>query len=422
MLSLIIHEPVIEGEIVWCDYTYNDVDYRHRFMFTTALDSSDGRLKQLLRWLSATHALYLFAIEYFTDIRVEFPLSPVEKQFFEKLTFNGLAEFRQVNHIPMATTTTYTGPDAVTPDDHRVSSADRHGALLLNGGGKDGCVSATLLENAGIPFTWFMLNSSTAQDKVAAVSGKPVLKVKRKLDEQRFEGKYSGHRPTSAAIAICAVITAYVSGMAYVVASNEASANEGNGLIDGVAVNHQYSKSLEFERDFTDLLTQYNIEVTYFSLLRPLHELQIVELFSRNDRYLEAFTSCNHGFKDGVWCLACAKCAFVALTLGAISPSAAERVWHEPLTINRPALFPFLQELLDPEVQKPLECVGTLEECQVAAGMILQTPLAADLRPEVAALFTKHALHDPTATGLVLHTVADDHNIPADFARVLPQI
>ncbi|HSX30924.1 MAG TPA: hypothetical protein VLE99_03340 [Candidatus Saccharimonadales bacterium] len=419
MPELILQEPTIDGATVWCNYSYGHERYTHRFAFPAPLDDDDPVVRRLLRWLSAVHALYLCNFAYFTELRAEFPLDDAEKDFLEKLAFNGMAEFRQVNHIPMATKTLYSGrADTAAPAP--TNSVPRHGALLLNGGGKDGCASAILLDQANVPFTWFMLNSSVAQDSVAVASGKSSLKVKRLLDQRRADGPYHGHCPTSAAIALCAVIAAYVAGLEYVVASNEQSANEGNSEVEGVMVNHQYSKSLEFELDFASLLDRYSVGVTYFSLLRPLHELQIVKIVGENPRFIGTFTSCNHGFKRGEWCLQCAKCAFVALTFTALNPAATARIWGDELVINRPALTPFLKELLDPNVPKPLECVGTLQECQLAAGLILQGPLALKLTPGLAQLFAAHSLPAAGHTAqTLLHTLSDQHNIPKAFQSVL---
>ena len=65
------------------------------------------------------------------------------------------------------------------------------------------------------------------------------------------------------------------------VLSNERSANAGNTEKDGRIVNHQWSKSLEFEKAFQQLTAPVIKDFRYFSLLRPLSELAIAKLFSR---------------------------------------------------------------------------------------------------------------------------------------------
>jgi len=66
--------------------------------------------------------------------------------------------------------------------------------------------------------------------------------------------------------------------------------------------------------------------LTYYSLLRPLSEVQIAALFARLEPYLPVFTSCNAAFRieEGRrverWCGHCPKCRFVALALAPFLP------------------------------------------------------------------------------------------------------
>ena len=75
-------------------------------------------------------------------------------------------------------------------------------------------------------------------------------------------------------------LVAFLIGKKYVALSNEDSANESN--IVGEKINHQYSKSLEFENDFRWFTKNYLTDkIEYFSLLRPLNELQIMKIFTK---------------------------------------------------------------------------------------------------------------------------------------------
>lgn len=75
--------------------------------------------------------------------------------------------------------------------------------------------------------------------------------------------------------------------------SNEASANE--STVAGQEVNHQYSKSFEFEADFHEYEKKYlRTGIYYFSFLRPLAEFQIAKMFVAHKnifRFSEAATS-----------------------------------------------------------------------------------------------------------------------------------
>lgn len=418
MNRLIIHRPQLGGSQLTCSYTAAGQTYLISFSFGRRLSPADPIQQRLINWLAVVHALYIYDVAYFTELQLEFGLSQVEKAFFEQLIFLGMAEFRLVNHLTLSLPTTIicSTIKLTTPLSPKLA-----GNLVLNGGGKDSFVSAALLTQAQQTFAWYLQNTSVAQQRVVAASGQPAIIMQRTMDKRRKLGPLKGHRPTSAAIAISAVLTAYLQGRQFVVASNEQSSNEGNAVVDNVSINHQYSKSFQFEADFADLLLQTGIGVRYFSLLRPLHELQIAALAAQQDAYLTEFTSCNHGYGQGRWCLACAKCAFIVLVFTAVKPSVVPRIWGNPLVLAQPAIRPHLSALLDPAQTKPLECVGTLEECQLAALMILQGPLAPSLPNDLRQLLQTH-----TRLGaygqlykVYFEDLAAQHALPVSFEPVL---
>lgn len=293
--------------------------------------------------------------------------------FFEKLIFNGLAEFRFVNNIPLDTRTTLQ-PSSLEDRFEDYTGPHLDGRLLLNGGGKDGLTSGALLAAADLPFTLFEVGSGVAQTRTAQKLAVPRLAFKREMDERRYEGKYRGHFPTSAAIAFSALLTAYVTGNREVIASNENSANEANLELNGIVVNHQYSKSVEFEGDLRELLDGFGLPLRYFSLLRPFHELQIIALFAQHPHLASSFISCNYGYRSGAWCKRCAKCAFIALAFSAVAPQLMHDIFANDQAVTSPELEQHIRELVQPESQKPLECVGTLHECQIAASLITKIP------------------------------------------------
>jgi AraC-like DNA-binding protein len=82
-------------------------------------------------------------------------------------------------------------------------------------------------------------------------------------------GFLNGHTPFSAIVAFSSVLTAYLYGLKTVVLSNESSASE--STVSEAEVNHQYSKSYQFERDFAAYEREYlHCGVQYFSLLREV--------------------------------------------------------------------------------------------------------------------------------------------------------
>ena len=182
-------------------------------------------------------------------------------------------------------------------------------------------------------------------------------------------GALNGHVPITGILSAIALASAVMFGCNAVVMSNEHSASAANLSLDGVDINHQYSKSFEFERDFAQYVERFiSPSISYFSLLRPLSEIEIARRFSKYPEYFGVFRSCNTAFRQAReargrhWCCNCPKCRFVFL---ALSPFVA-----------KPDLIEiFGRNLLDDETQcegfaelcglranKPFECVGETSE------------------------------------------------------------
>jgi hypothetical protein len=157
----------------------------------------------------------------------------------------------------------------------------------------------------------------------------------------------------------------------YIAFSNERSSNEGNLKYRGKIINHQWSKSFEFEKKFRNYSKKYLIpEVEYFSLLRPLYEIQIVKLFSKYPKYFPVFLSCNEAYKtvSGTkkpfkkWCGKCPKCLFVWVCLYPfLEEKKLMKIFGKNLFEDK-KLLPIMQELIGERRFKPFECVGTKKE------------------------------------------------------------
>jgi len=154
---------------------------------------------------------------------------------------------------------------------------------------------------------------------------------------------------------------AAVYGKKYLVLSNESSANE--STVSGSDVNHQYSKSFQFEGDFNRYEQRYiGSGVHYFSLLRPWSEFQIAAYFAGLTRYHAAFRSCNAGSKTDSWCGGCPKCLFVWVILSPfLSTGALKRIFGENLA-EKETLWETLRQLCGMTPEKPFECVGSRDE------------------------------------------------------------
>ena len=302
--------------------------------------------------------------------------STYQIEWFKKLIFRGMGEFFFVNKL------NFSGPDfvrilaeggPVSALISRRTASDRGRILVPVGGGKDSIVSIEILKKSGRGLGAFLLNPARAALSIVRESGiEEAVIFEREIDGRLIalnkEGYLNGHTPFSSYLAFASVSAAAIFGYGRVAVSNEGSANEGNFIFEGMAVNHQYSKSFEFERDFREYCSRYfNIGADYFSFLRPIFELQIAKIFSGMFRYFSLFRSCNKRQGEGVWCEECSKCLFV---FAALFPFVdVSRLTGEIFSGNlfeKRNLLETAFSLLGRGGKKPLECVGSFEETVAA--------------------------------------------------------
>lgn len=314
--------------------------------------------------------------------RVEILAGSLEKEqiaWWKELYFHGLGEFFYTNGIPLDA----DGFMEMESLGEKISLPEYplqnpKGCLVPIGGGKDSVVSVELLRSMGEEAKCYIINprGATINTTTAGKFRKEdILTVKRTLDKRMIElnqqGFLNGHTPFSAIVAFSATIVAYLNGLHYITLSNEASANESTVL--GSTVNHQYSKSFKFEKDFHEYEENFlHTGTYYFSLLRPLSEFQIARYFAGCTEYHDIFRSCNVGSKEDVWCGHCPKCLFVFFIL---SPFLS----HERLCeifgadmVNDASMIPVMEQLVGVVEEKPFECVGSREEVNTAICMTIQ--------------------------------------------------
>jgi hypothetical protein len=124
---------------------------------------------------------------------------------------------------------------------------------------------------------------------------------------------------------------------------------------------------LEFETDFRAYVEKYlTADIKYFSLLRPISELQIASLFAKSPQYFYDFKSCNAGSKENIWCGKCSKCLFTFIILSPfIKPDELEKIYGNNLLDDK-ELLGYFDELSGIADVKPFECVGTVDEVNAA--------------------------------------------------------
>jgi UDP-N-acetyl-alpha-D-muramoyl-L-alanyl-L-glutamate epimerase len=302
-------------------------------------------------------------------------LDPEQASFFSKTYQRGLGEFWYVNqldpHTPVVFPATSHGVEPLT------DTRENKGLLVAVGGGKDSLVSIEILKKHNDITTWSLNHRPQLEPLVKRIDLAHAW-IEREWDTQLLElnkqGALNGHIPISGIFACVGVIVAILTGKRDVVMSNEQSANEPTLHYQDVAINHQYSKSQEFEQDFQNYLYHTLDErIHYYSFLRPLSEVRIAEIFARIgfDKYKDTFSSCNRAFvhtSDHIsWCGECSKCAFVFMALTPfVAREKLEALWGGKNLLLNPKLEPTYRKLLGIEGDKPLDCVGDIKESREA--------------------------------------------------------
>ena len=206
--------------------------------------------------------------------------------WWKKLYYNGLGEFMYRNGIEVSEDELLT-IECRTPEERGDAKPFQDpypykGFLVPVGGGKDSVVTLETLKGHEDIMT-FHINGGSAIDNVIQVFNdqKNDYRAERTLDPNMLalneKGYLNGHTPFSALAAFASTIAAFLSGRKYIALSNETSANE--TTVKDSFVNHQYSKSYEFEQDFQNYIRGIvTSDIHYFSYLRPDRDRDRIDL------------------------------------------------------------------------------------------------------------------------------------------------
>ncbi len=303
-----------------------------------------------------------------------------EKQilWWKKLYFNGLGEFFYTNKI-QTNQKDFVEIIAKGKEKNLSSSYKTFSKfnLIAVSGGKDSSLSLELLQKNFKNNISFVLNpSKTTLKTLKKGNSKIIFEIHRKISPELLElnkkGFLNGHTPFSALLAFYSLLASAFLGVRNIIFSNESSANE--STVPDTKINHQYSKSFEFEKDFRNYVKKYiSSDFNYFSFLRPLNEFQISYLFSKHNRkYFEIFKSCNLGSKLDIWCCDCPKCLFTYIILSPFNENKIlEKVFGENL-LDKKKLLKTFKQLIGVEKDKPFECVGTVDEINYSLHIVLK--------------------------------------------------
>ena len=343
-------------------------------------------------------------------------------KWFKKLYFYGLGEFFYTNWISVdengfmnincSSTIKYWKDSSLS------SEWQFKGNLITIWWGKDSNVTLELLK--WMDNDTFILNPNDVTLECSKIAGydNPWI-MKRTLDSQIVELNkqwfLNGHTPFNALLAFLTYLVAYLGSKKYIVLSNESSANESN--VRWLKVNHQYSKSFEFENDFNRYTEKYFwIWIKYFSFLRPLLEIQIAQLFSQFEQYHQVFKSCNvwSKSKPWKWCCNCPKCLFVYIILSPfLYKDKLVNIFWEDLFENKDLLQTFIDLTWNSE-NKPFECVGTYDEVNYAISLVINK-----LDWDLPYLLQYYVNHFEVKDYDLLNYFNEENNLEPEFLEIL---
>jgi UDP-N-acetyl-alpha-D-muramoyl-L-alanyl-L-glutamate epimerase len=342
------------------------------------------------------------------------------------LLTHGLAEYAVHNHLDVAELLAYpqVRGDTATP----VAPRERpDGVVVPVGGGKDSAVTAMLAVRQGWDAVAFAVNPRPSMQRTAEAVGLPLVTARRQLDPRLLAwneaGALNGHVPVTAIVASIGCVAATLHGRGDVLLSNEASADEPTRTVDGIEVNHQYSKSSAFEMLHQRAMADATGGATRaLSVLRPLPELLVAAAFARLGAPLAAVNSCNRAYsmtrERREWCGTCPKCLFVQTMLAPFTtPEAFRRATGFDALADDDLVGP-LRDLTDP-VRKPFECVGTVEEVQLAFDLLADDPAWSD-HPAVRAI--GHAGRDASGRLDAMVRATAPVTLPEPYAGALREL
>lgn len=409
-----IFEPHIAQNSVVFNYSYTDggvsFSFQEEHLFPFPIQDSKA-----IRALAIATAISYFKLHLATQIHIEWALDQTEKNFWEWIFRNGFSELVYHNKLSWDTVDHIVVSSGVKVPIFEIATKKYDQKAIVGiGGGKDSSLAVELLKKINIPVTGFAtkVRSIPLLQENANVLGIPLIEVTRKTDPQLLtlrEQVYLGHIPVSLIYALTGVVIAEHEKSSYVVVANETSADESNTHWQGRPVNHQWSKTTEFEKMVQSFVsTTINPHISYFSILRPIGGLAVTKLFAKTCSHVfNSFSSCNKNFtieKSGAerWCGTCAKCLGTNILLSAsLSLEKRVEIFGKDIYQNT-ELEPLLRELLGLSPVKPFDCVATRGEMCLAMTLdqtIKTSPLGKALslsdwkKIDIEAVKAKHWLY-----------------------------
>lgn len=369
-------------------YHNSGIDFTEKVTFQSV--SSDGYNEDLL-----DKAMLLAFVLIGTSYYKTFPSNNVgtgsikmddhQAKFFNKVYQEGMSQFAFENKLNRDDLGHFKA-DVESNQSKTTYQATDSSPLVLQSGGKDSLLLATLLSNYQKDFTpWHMANSA-AYPKVLNSFNQPLATVIRHIDVANLKiasnkGGMNGHVPITYIVLSIALIQAILMGKNTVLTGVGHEGEEPYSFIGDLPVAHQWSKTWLAELDFADYVAKYiSSDIKVGSPLRKYSELKIAELFVDKawGKFSRSFTSCNViNYKQGNdnsklgWCGNCPKCANSFLLFAPfLEPSELFDVFNGENLFKKESLTQTFKALMGiGDLEKPFECIGEEAELRKAYHM-----------------------------------------------------
>ena len=344
----------------------------------------------------------------------EIDLSDEQALFWRDFYVKGLGEFSYRNNVDVSF---IHFPSRNIKKYPVVTKALDKKIVIPVGGGKDSTVVIEAVKNSalGKNLRTFSVGFPRPIKETVEKAGLEHILIERAIDGnlRTLSDALNGHVPISGIIAFILLCAADLYDFNLVLMANERSASIGNiGEI-----NHQWSKSLEFEKAFNGYVHNNITDgFGYVSFLRPLSEIHIAKLFSSLPSYHRIFTSCNKAFKLDArkridyWCCDCDKCRFVFLILALFMKRDYLISIFGKNMLNDEKNIRGYEELVGLSGIKPFECVGEISECRAA-----MVNLSSEWKDDVVVKSIRERLPDDIS--LQPHFSVSDENCLDDELR-----
>lgn len=381
-------------------FHYRGGPAENRLNFTEIIDFSDRAQNYDKEYLN--RALHLAFIIIGTSYYKAFPtrkikgisfVGPNSTKFPDAIYQEGLSQFAYENNLKRENLAHFDGKLADI-DKIILPPYAGSGKLVLQSGGKDSLLTATLLNEENTPWTALYISSSDNYPTILNELGADNLQIiKRTIDHEnlakaRANGGKNGHVPVTYINIALAIIQAILNNQNEIITSIGHEGEEPHSIIESetnekaLPVNHQWSKTSAAEK----LLQQYikdniseNIKV--HSILRKYSELKIAEFFAKKcwATFGHKFSSCNEAnYAQGAdnqrlkWCGHCAKCANSYLLFAPfLEPTELNSIFENQTSLfEKPEVYDDFKGLLGIDNKlKPFECVGEIAELRRAYHM-----------------------------------------------------